>query len=584
MEGNMCKRKPAAAPLPSSKRCKCDDECTSACSKVSFAADSSIFDRSALPTCFMFYEGGDWKVFWPETSSALATAFQARHSSVKFTNLGNKYLLSFIRMLQLNIDTGFCRSIAWIDMTGKRFTPQRCIEGYGVKFPQPDRNANPCSEGPCLHERDDVVNFRSSCQNNSNLRGTASHDAIPPQGSSDVGLREGSMENAITPRTSLSNADVSHDDEASDSFSSSTIASSNSTSDVTSRLQNKTTCGGARLLQDFPLLHDKLLVLKPADLEFEEVKKRFLAGLSVLANHTTITGISKNCHRTTSGHVRYQGFRQQEALTKGFRGDANIRYAWYGTSKQGVSSVVLHGFGQPKTAKDGAMYGVGIYLYPEKYSNASAVYSDVDDNGEQHVVLCRVIMGNMEQVPRGSTQFHPGSEDFDCGVDNLCNPRQYIVWSTHMNTHILPEFVVSFKLTPRWKGVIAALRERRKLGQSLHEASEHKGSDKVKDDKMMSNFFNSPPRSPWMSIDMLFLLLKSSLSAESINTLQRHFLELKEKRLSSAEFISRVRLIAGDKLVNSALRSMQIHIVGAVVLQNMLAARRCHMADSRRLA
>ncbi|MCO5605247.1 hypothetical protein L7F22_059427 [Adiantum nelumboides] len=127
----------------------------------------------------------------------------------------------------------------------------------------------------------------------------------------------------------------------------------------------------------------------------------------IFADGDYTTGISKNCHRTTSEHVRYQGFRQQEALTTGLRGDANIMYAWYGTSKQGVSSVVLHGFGQPKTPKDGAMYGIGIYLYPEKYSNASAVYSDFDDNGEQHVVLCRIIMGNMEQAPRGSTQFHP---------------------------------------------------------------------------------------------------------------------------------------------------------------------------------
>lgn len=48
----------------------------------------------------------------------------------------------------------------------------------------------------------------------------------------------------------------------------------------------------------------------------------------------------------------------------------------------------------------------------------------------------------------GSEQCHPSSEEFDSGVDNLSAPRKYIVWSTHMNTHILPEFVVSFRAPP----------------------------------------------------------------------------------------------------------------------------------------
>lgn len=78
----------------------------------------------------------------------------------------------------------------------------------------------------------------------------------------------------------------------------------------------------------------------------------------------------------------------------------------------------------------------------------SAGFSDVDEKGLQHMVLCRVIMGNMEQVPLGSEQFCPSSDGFDSGVDDLRNPRRYIIWGTHMNTHIHPEYVVSFKVPP----------------------------------------------------------------------------------------------------------------------------------------
>lgn len=82
----------------------------------------------------------------------------------------------------------------------------------------------------------------------------------------------------------------------------------------------------------------------------------------------------------------------------------------------------------------------------------SAKYCDYDENGVQHMILCRVIMGNMELVYPGSKQFHPSSEDFDNGVDNLENPKCYVVWTMNMNTHIFPEYVVSFKLSPDAKG------------------------------------------------------------------------------------------------------------------------------------
>ena len=68
-----------------------------------------------------------------------------------------------------------------------------------------------------------------------------------------------------------------------------------------------------------------------------------------------------------------------------------------------------------------------------------------DEDGLRHVLLCRVILGRPELVPPGSDQTHPSSDEFDSGVDRFENPNKYIIWSTDMNTHILPEFVVSFR-------------------------------------------------------------------------------------------------------------------------------------------
>mgnify|MGYP000706967319 FL=1 len=160
------------------------------------------------------------------------------------------------------------------------------------------------------------------------------------------------------------------DTSSSDSFNSSVTDASLEDSDVCSRIQHDATqqSSGHQHSQDFTLLHNKITRLDELNPSFNDVRCLFLAGLGTMAAYTTVTGISKNYHRSTSGHVRYHVFRQQEEITKRMRGDANIRHGWYGTSKQGVSSIILHGFGQPKATCD-AMYGVGIYLAPEKYSH-----------------------------------------------------------------------------------------------------------------------------------------------------------------------------------------------------------------------
>lgn len=82
----------------------------------------------------------------------------------------------------------------------------------------------------------------------------------------------------------------------------------------------------------------------------------------------------------------------------------------------------------------------------------SAKYCDVDENGIRHMAFCRVIMGRMEHVHPGSRQFHPRSEEFDSGVDDIQNPTHYVVWTMNVNTHIYPEYVISFKLPPDAEG------------------------------------------------------------------------------------------------------------------------------------
>lgn len=82
----------------------------------------------------------------------------------------------------------------------------------------------------------------------------------------------------------------------------------------------------------------------------------------------------------------------------------------------------------------------------------TSTYFDVDENGTQHMLLCRVIMGNMEVINPESKQFHPSNENYDSGVDDLQNPKHYVIWDTDMNSRIYPEYVVSFKVSSKVKG------------------------------------------------------------------------------------------------------------------------------------
>ena len=63
------------------------------------------------------------------------------------------------------------------------------------------------------------------------------------------------------------------------------------------------------------------------------------------------------------------------------------------------------------------------------------------------MVLCRVIMGNMEPLRGDKAQFFSGGEEYDNGVDDVEKPKNYVVWNINMNTHVFPEFVVRFKLS-----------------------------------------------------------------------------------------------------------------------------------------
>ncbi|KAL3654057.1 hypothetical protein CASFOL_003738 [Castilleja foliolosa] len=142
----------------------------------------------------------------------------------------------------------------------------------------------------------------------------------------------------------------------------------------------------------------------------------------------------------------FLSFRKAVEARRG--GDANVQYGWYGGSVAEISDVLRYGFGRCGYFVKGFSHGVGVYLSPANLPIDSVLRVKEDENGIRHMLLCRIILGKTETIPAGSEQLYPSSTDFDSGVDNPLMPRNYIIWSAYMNSHILPISVISFKTPP----------------------------------------------------------------------------------------------------------------------------------------
>ncbi|CAN6456799.1 unnamed protein product [Victoria cruziana] len=307
-----------------------------------------------------------------------------------------------------------------------------------------------------------------------------------------------------------------------------------------------------------------------------KIKNVFLKGVGEVRQQITVKAIYWCSHRNQSNTIRFLSFQRHIEAMKKSRGSANIKYCWYGASAHDIENIVLHGFGQPKTSCAGETYGVGVYLSPECQSHLSLSYADPDEHGEQHVILCRVILGNMEQVERGSNQFHPSNENFDSGVDNLSDPKHYIVWSTHMNAHILPEYVLTFSLpdhlTGKWKerGLIsnfggASVNNNCPTEitnpasglpvQTIGSAGVDQDSKNVRAQTCKSDPCLFSTRN--MSFSKLFSFLEKHVPQRSIQILNNLYDQFKDGKVAKEFFIREIRLLIGDKLLIDAIHSIR---------------------------
>ncbi|XP_050153844.1 inactive poly [ADP-ribose] polymerase RCD1-like [Malus sylvestris] len=539
----------------------CKSKLMSRGSQRSLLVSYSNFSRSGVPQRLMFYQSGEWTDFPQDLVDLVRKDLQVKKETVNIKSHGQHYVLDFLHMFRLDLKTGLQQPIAWIDEAGSCFFPEIYAEDDDEPNwycpPEGGKGLEPWAEDQCesheirLHLEIEINGMGQSglneCSGESNgFVKKIQVDQIPASNRDGI-----EVENSCNRKPGLNDDAYSDDNEA-----------------MTKNLARATE-------------------IEKEKLDCDTVRKIFLKGMS---NFDSVDVLDIYKCSSTLMQARLELFQKQVEITKTFRGDANIRYAWLASSKGELATIMMYGLGHSGLATNKSIYGTGVHLTEASFSNTCASSCDVDENGARHMILCRVIMGNMELLHPGSKQFHPSSKDFDSGVDGLQDPKHYIVWNMNMNTHIYPEFVVSFKITSNTEGHLIGTEN--KLGASgvgtscqgpqgssaVDTGSETQPlSDSGKSHGNNSQMISKPgrfqgettntgsapqrtPKSPWMPFPMLFSAIENKVPPEDMKQVNVHYDLFRERKITRDEFVKKLRLVVGDTLLRSTITELQCKI------------------------
>ncbi|EFH57659.1 hypothetical protein ARALYDRAFT_482511 [Arabidopsis lyrata subsp. lyrata] len=490
----------------------------------------SYYKKTGVPKRVMFHENGEWIDLPEHILCDIRNDLEAKRAAIEFNWCGRPFLLDFLHMYRLDLETGVKTQLAWIDIAGKCFFPET--------FDSLERDCchHICGEDPEQHDQREIKLHIEIDVNGGEL---------PRLNLNVVSDKSGDNMDDIQAVQRSSNG---QNDEASEDSCSREL-------DDAVKKWDKTEI-------------DQFSGVKPAEEELDKnaVKQMFALGTATLG-HVELLDVYQFSSETSK--ARLSLFQKQADITKKRRGDANIRYAWVPAKKEVLSAVMMHGLGVGGAFVKKSMYGVGVHLNAANCSHFSARYCDIDDNGVRHMVLCRVIMGNMEPLRGDNTQFFSGGEEYDNGVDDVESPKHYLIWNMNMNTHIYPEFVVSFKLS-----IPNAEVNTLPTTQSKHETLEltlegPKGSPS-NDPGRVSNGGGSGsqktsgssssrrPRSPMMPFPLLFKAISTKIARKDMDLISAGYQELREEKVSRKEFYKTLRVIVGDDdLLKSTITSLQ---------------------------
>ncbi|KAL0770572.1 hypothetical protein Bca101_035723 [Brassica carinata] len=375
----------------------------------------SYFKKTGVPKRVMIYENGEWTDLPDHVIWAIRNDLEAKRAAIEVNWSGRCFVLDFLHMHRLDLETGVRTHLAWIDIAGKCFFPQ---------VYERDREEDQCEIK--LHLEVDV------------------NGVVQPS------LNESSEDSCSLGTNILSSVKPDEEEEV----------------------------------------------------NIDAVKEKFVLGMATLG-HVELLDAYRFSGDTAKD--RQSLFNKQADITKLRRGDANIRYAWVPVKKKLLSSVMKHGLGVCGEFIKKSKYGVGVHLTAANCPYFSATHCDIDENGVRHMVLCRVIMGNMEPLGGGRGQFFAGD----------------------------------------------LLSENSRLTLKGTKGSVSNGTGRVTNG-------NKSAGSALMPYPLLFNAMSSRVTQEEMDLITADYQQLREKKISREEFSRKLRVVVGDDdLLRTTITSLQ---------------------------
>ncbi|CAN4128111.1 unnamed protein product [Withania somnifera] len=504
--------------------------------RKSILKNYSNFMRSGLPERVLFHHNGEWNDFPQDIVRIVKEDFRAKNAVIGVNFGGFHVILDILYMVQVNLVTGLEKPIAWIDEAGGCFFPDLCLVSSRT------------------HDNFDIHSQRTeifSAAEPDRATKLKLHLEIDINGPNNCILEECVEESNVGFKRLKVNPFIDNQEFSIDQKPDQKM-------EVVAENQQNQESQSPRL--------ESILKLVDA----ESVKTMFVKQMNTICtvDIVTISQCSSKYMRN-----RLELFDKQVEITQKYRGNSNVRYAWLAASKEVVSTVmnygIVHGACGQKTD-----LGVGLHLVAQDCASKSVASCDIDENGIRYMVLCRVVLGNEELLRFGSEQSYPSNEKYDSGVDDLESPTYYTIWNMNMNTHIYPEYVVSFRMSSGAEG--APIKDEsmfdvsgvtyqgseeqldlNKLPVELGNCQQYQFARNVQQSHGVGVGTNKVPKSPWMPFSMLFGAISAKVSPKDMKLVHAHYDLFRSKKISRNDFIKKLRLIVGDQLLKSTVTNLQ---------------------------
>ena len=247
-----------------------------------------------------------WVDYCGEVLDSLRFGFVERNSMIELVIEGSNYVFDFLRMLQIDLETGNQRSIAWIDEHGKCFFPKEFVGND--EFEKLKKTENPNIE----------IKTSSELKLGKRVREVVETEEEEKEVTSSY------KEGEISKRQRLVGSEL------------------------------KTT----------PRWPNMKFLREEEDNIYTTVRNIFLSGVRKIHPDATITSIHQCARISPLEKARLEVFSKQMEISQAARGTSNTVYAWYGASPQTIADVLAHGFGLPSNLSGSDANFVGVYLSP----------------------------------------------------------------------------------------------------------------------------------------------------------------------------------------------------------------------------